>query len=102
MTYVQQFTERLDEYLRREDNPVTRTLAKVEVLTGVSRLYLANVVMISFVAYMIFGQFAQLICNVIGFAYPAYASLSALNAPPDDERTIEHIQHLLRYCYPLP
>jgi len=97
MTFVQQYTQKLDEYLKREDNVVTRNLARVELMTGVSRLYLANTVIIVFIAYMIFGSFAQLICNLIGFVYPAYASLGALNAPPNEQHTIDQIQHLLRY-----
>ncbi|XP_054157297.1 receptor expression-enhancing protein 5-like [Oppia nitens] len=98
MTFVQQWTQKLDDYLKREDNVWTKQLARAESATGISRLYLANSLIIIFVGYMLFGQFAQLLCNLLGFVYPAYASLCALDAQiSGDSNSIDQIQRLLRY-----
>jgi len=94
MTFVQHLTQKLEQFLQKEDNFFTKTLAKIETLTNISRLYLANSLIVAFIAYMVFGQFAQLICNVIGFVYPAYASLVALDSPQTDDNL--QIKQLLR------
>jgi receptor expression-enhancing protein 5/6 len=94
-TFVQQLIQKLEQFLQKEDNIFTKTLAKIESLTNVSRLYLANSLIIIFAFYMIFGYFAQLVCNAIGFIYPAYASLVALDSPQTEENL--QIKQLLRY-----
>jgi receptor expression-enhancing protein 5/6 len=94
-TFVQQLTQKFEQFLQKEDNIFTKTLAKIESSTNISRLYLANSLIIIFVSYMIFGYFAQLICNTIGFIYPAYASLVALDLPQTEENL--QIKQLLRY-----
>ena len=95
MTFVEQITRNLDDYLKKEDNLISVGLARAETLTGISRLYLANSLIVIFTAYMIFGQFAQLICNLIGFVYPAYLSLVALDSPQTED-TDAQIKQLLR------
>ena len=60
---------------------------KVESLTGVKRIYIFQGVLGLFVLYMVFGYFAQFVCNALGFAYPAYASIVAVESSSKEDDT---------------
>jgi len=70
-----------------EKNQFTNVLAQVEGKTGVDRFYLfcGGAGLISL--YMIFGHFAELLCNAIGFLYPAYVSIKAIESATKDDDT---------------
>ncbi|KAK4317539.1 hypothetical protein Pmani_011383 [Petrolisthes manimaculis] len=70
-----------------EKNKFTDILAQIEKKTQVKREYVAlgGVVLTSL--YLVFGFGAQLICNVIGFIYPTYRSIKALESNQKDDDT---------------
>lgn len=55
--------------------------------TGVRRAYIGMGLGGFFALYMIFGYFAQLLCNVVGFAIPAYASMRAIESTSKQDDT---------------
>lgn len=59
----------------------------VQNKTGVKRAYILLGVAVFFALYMIFGYFAQLLCNFVGFAIPAYASMRAIESTRKEDDT---------------
>uniref|UniRef100_A0A914WJ56 Receptor expression-enhancing protein n=1 Tax=Plectus sambesii TaxID=2011161 RepID=A0A914WJ56_9BILA len=62
-------------------------LARIEAKTNVKREQLLYALGGLFAIYMVLGHFAQLVCNTIGFAYPAYASVKAIRTDNKDDDT---------------
>ncbi|RLV76675.1 hypothetical protein DV515_00016728, partial [Chloebia gouldiae] len=63
--------QRLERFLY-SPGPIGDLLARLEARTGVQRLYLATGSLAFLGLYLMFGYGASLLCNVIGFVYPAY------------------------------
>uniref|UniRef100_A0A5S6QG84 Receptor expression-enhancing protein n=1 Tax=Trichuris muris TaxID=70415 RepID=A0A5S6QG84_TRIMR len=70
-----------------QDNGFTRILGRMENVTGVDRIFIVAGVTTVFALYLIIGYFSQLLCNVAGFAYPAYASFMAIESPDKKDDT---------------
>lgn len=70
-----------------EPNAVTNVLAKIEEKTNVDRFYIVAGIAGFLALYLIFGHFAELVCNIIGFAYPAYISIKAIESATKDDDT---------------
>jgi len=85
-SYYEAFNARL-EALLQEKNKATEILEKMEKATGVKRLYIAQGLLGFIAIYMIIGHFAAFICNLVGFVYPAYASIHALESRSKDDDT---------------
>lgn len=81
-----QYVEKLDKYLH-EKNRLAEILEKIEKTTSVKRIYIAQGAIAFISIYMIVGHFAEFVCNAIGFVYPAYASICALESVSKDDDT---------------
>lgn len=71
----------------REENCVTNVLANLEAKTKVSREYLAYGIIGFLAFYLIVGWGNDFICNLIGFVYPAYASVKAIETKTTEDDT---------------
>lgn len=76
--YYQILVNRLDAIVNDNKSQLNPYFEKAEKMTGVKRIYLAQAVLGVLALYLIVGRAAQFVCNLIGFAYPAYKSLVAL------------------------
>jgi len=64
--------------LEHEERLIPRTLGKIERATGVKRNHIVYGLASAVAVYLVLGHGAELLCNFIGFAYPAYASFVAI------------------------
>jgi len=70
-----------------EKNKVSEYLGLVESKMQVKREYIAAGLLGVMALYLIFGYGAALLCNLIGFVYPAYCSLKALESSRKEDDT---------------
>jgi len=86
-------TSQLDYYkaqfekLLTRPGPVNDILTLAEQKTQVKKVYIAYGVLSVIVLWLMFGFGAQLLCNFIGFLYPAYMSIKALESRDKDDDT---------------
>ncbi|EFX70607.1 hypothetical protein DAPPUDRAFT_228269 [Daphnia pulex] len=80
--HVQRFQKAL-----REPGLINDVLTIVEDNVGVDRIYIAPGAIGFLAVYLVLGFGAQLVCNTIGFVYPAYASIKAIETNSKDDDT---------------
>ncbi|TRY57453.1 hypothetical protein DNTS_031437 [Danionella cerebrum] len=78
--------DRVEAFLS-EKNIVTDCLNAIEEKTGIKKRYLAFGAAGVTGAYLLLGYGASLICNLIGFVYPAYFSIKAIESPDKEDDT---------------
>ena len=84
--YHEQMTSKLDKFL--ENNPhVDKYLCKVEEQIKVKKIYQVYGSIVLIAGWLIFGHGAALLCNAIGFLYPMYMSIKALETDEKDDDT---------------
>ncbi|CAH8442267.1 unnamed protein product [Schistosoma rodhaini] len=71
-------TRKILEDSLKQKNWFTGLLEKVEKKSGVDRLYIVTGSAVVIFLYLIFGYGTSFLANLIGFIYPAYRSIKAL------------------------
>uniref|UniRef100_A0A8C9MUV8 Receptor expression-enhancing protein n=3 Tax=Carduelinae TaxID=37599 RepID=A0A8C9MUV8_SERCA len=79
--------QRLERFLH-SPGPIGDLLGQLEARTGVQRLYLASGSVTFLGLYLMFGYGASLLCNIIGFVYPAYVSIKAIESNSKEDDTM--------------
>ncbi|KAM4624990.1 receptor expression-enhancing protein 6 isoform 1-T2 [Polymixia lowei] len=81
-----QLKDRCDAFLN-EKNFVTALLTTLEDKTGIQKQYIASGIVFFIGLYLLFGYGASLLCNLIGFIYPAYFSIKAIESNKKEDDT---------------
>merc|ERR1712168_1274875 len=84
--YLENWQAKLDKVLHQK-NAFTDILAQIETKTGVRRLYLALGIGVILGLYLMIGYGASFMCNFVGFLYPAYASIKAIESSNKEDDT---------------
>ena len=77
-------TKMLEPHIKKledliQSNPkMDQILIKMEEKTKVKKVYIAIIFIVLVVLWLGSGHAGQLVCNLIGFLYPAYASIKAI------------------------
>jgi receptor expression-enhancing protein 5/6 len=82
-----QYKQKLEVWLRSDENFVAPYLNIAEQKTGVNRVIIFLVFVGVITLYLLFGSYAGFLSHIITFAYPAIGSLRALETRRTDDDT---------------
>jgi len=82
----QTIREKVEQFLT-EKNYFTDGLVFVEGKTGINRMYLLAGCVAFVAMYLVVGYASALVTSLLGFAYPAYASVKAVDSDDKDDDT---------------
>jgi receptor expression-enhancing protein 5/6 len=77
----------LDIALHDKDRIWTKLFERIETRIGVDRVNIVLVLKIFVVIYLVVGGGREFVCNLIGFLYPAYTSIKAIESKEKDDDT---------------
>ncbi|VDP20247.1 unnamed protein product [Soboliphyme baturini] len=80
LAIVENTKNEVKNYIYDDGHLASRGVAKIASYTRTSRENIAYAAMGIFAVYLIFGYFAELVCNFVGFAYPAVFSIQAIES----------------------
>lgn len=83
---IEEWKNKLEKSLQ-EKNCVTDLLGKIEEKSGVKRLHIVLGLITFLGLYLMIGYGCDFLCNFIGFIYPAYASIKAIESKEKDDDT---------------
>uniref|UniRef100_A0A5S6QWY4 Receptor expression-enhancing protein n=1 Tax=Trichuris muris TaxID=70415 RepID=A0A5S6QWY4_TRIMR len=83
---VGQIQQDVNTLLYAETQPIGKAFAKIEKVSTRKREECFAGISALVVLYLIFGSCAQLLCDSIGFGYPAYMTLHAIESADKKER----------------
>ncbi|KAI1719681.1 TB2/DP1, HVA22 family domain-containing protein [Ditylenchus destructor] len=83
------FREMFLKFLQQqpENSVLGKVLSELEKRTKLNRNQIGYVGAALLALYLGFGQFAQVVCNLIGFAYPTYCSVKAIRSEDKQDDT---------------
>lgn len=87
MSRIEVIKESIEKALKDESKPWTKYFALAERKTGVNRVYLFVQIIAVLAIYLLVGVGQQLVCNIIGFVYPAYCSMKAIESTKKEDDT---------------
>ncbi|XP_070499490.1 receptor expression-enhancing protein 5-like isoform X1 [Chironomus tepperi] len=87
MDKLDTYKQQLEKELADDSKPWTKYFKLLEEKTNLPKIYIFSG-LVGFVAlYLAFGYAAEILCNVIGIAYPAYISMKAVETKEKTDDT---------------
>jgi len=77
---------KLDDIIAKNEI-VDKYLTMIEQKTNIKKRYIALVAIVVISIYLVIGLAKDLLCNLIGFVYPAYISVKAIESTDKDDDT---------------
>ncbi|EFO99642.1 hypothetical protein CRE_24832 [Caenorhabditis remanei] len=78
----------MHNFLGQSHGPLFDAAMKYIDAAGIQRDQMSYIVFALAAAYLVFGSAARLLCNLIGFGYPTYASVKAIRTKDTDDDTV--------------